>query len=85
MVLTARSASAGFYIKAFSKPALLIIDGEAFVNIGQFFFDHEGVAVLCNDLIIFMLLIQSNAEYGTTSAIAIDDDANSFFVLYGGL
>ena len=85
MVLTARSASAGFYIETFSKPALLIIDGEAFVNIGQFFFDHKSVAVLSNDLIIFMLLIQSNPEDGATSAITVDNDADGFFVLYGGL
>ncbi len=72
----------GANAESFSKPAIRIIYCKSLVDFHQFFFNDELLIVNHDDLIVFLLLIQSNAEYGTASAITFHKDADTVSLIF---
>jgi len=62
--------------ETFSKPAVGIIHREGFVDVHQLLLDDELTVFDDKRLVPFLLLIQSNAEYGAASAIAFNENTD---------
>ncbi len=68
--------------ESFSHPAIRVIHGESFVEFYQLIFNYEFLFLNHNNLISVFLLIQSNTEYGTASAIAFNKDPDALGFLF---
>lgn len=72
----------GTNIESFSKPVVRVIHGKPLVDFYQLIFYDKFLILNGDDLIIFFLLIQSNAENGATSAIAFNENSDGLGLFF---